>query len=119
MAKTTLRFEEGMKDFICFSAKNGVSSSQKLAVGIYLDEEYVGLIGADGKITIIAKTVSERPYALALSITFTETQLAAIALRAKEFKERCAIAAQEQKKEVHEQAGVVEMLAVPCLCRSK
>lgn len=116
MAKTTLRFEEGMKDFTRFSLKDrAMDLVAKLVVNIYLDGKYVGRIGADGKITIIAKTVS----ALALSITFTETQWAAIALRAKEFKGRCAIAAQEQKKEVHEQAGVVEMLAVPCLCRSK
>lgn len=96
---TALRFNEGMKKFIQYGlAERIISYTEKIAVNIHLDEEYVGYITADGKITVGQVRAVPKP------ITFTETQWTAIALRAKEFKERCARVAQEQAQELSHDA---------------
>lgn len=92
---TVLRFNEGMSDFIQYDAKkSAISYPQELAVSILLDGKDVGWITADGKIATGRAIMDPGP------VTFTETQWTAIALRAKEFKERCARLAQEQAQEL-------------------
>ena len=94
---TILRFNEGLTDFTEIDVdKARVVYINEMAVIINLDGEDVGFILADGAIIITPNSVTEIS---ALSIRFTETQWTAIALRAKEFRERCARIAQEEAQE--------------------
>ena len=108
---TALRFDEGMKRFIQYGLKECmISHVEHLAVDIQLDGIDVGYITADGKITVTAKGFDN---VVAQSVTFTETQWLAIALKAREFRERCAQIAQEQQAEAQEQTGAAGALTFP------
>lgn len=90
--KGVLRFEEGMKQFICWSKKDGLTHLQEIAVDIYLDEEDIGYITKDGKITIDRTIIDREPSRLSrCATTLTLKQWTEIGVKAKEFKEKSEI----------------------------
>lgn len=94
---TLLRFNEELKYFLSWTKEGEVKEVRELAVDIQLDGKNVGYIARDGKVTVSADTIGAEHQVS--EIIFTETQWTAIALRAKEFKDRCARIAQEQAQE--------------------
>ncbi|OGM95262.1 hypothetical protein A2524_04435 [Candidatus Wolfebacteria bacterium RIFOXYD12_FULL_48_21] len=103
---TLLRFNEGLKDFLLFAEEDGIKQVQRLAVDIQLDGKHVGYIARDGKVTIVTNAIGKPSHII--EVSFTETQWTAIALRAKEFRERCARIAQEQAQAQAEQDRILD-----------
>ena len=91
---TILRFNDGSRLFLRYTKEGDIEQARELAVDIQLDGEKVGYITSAGKVTIVTNTICETHHIT--EIAFTETQLMAIAFRAKEFKDRCVRIAQEQ-----------------------
>lgn len=113
-----LRFNEGMKNYIVQVQGHRCTyphSVKEPGVDIQLDGKRVGCIACDGKVTIVTNTIGEAHHVA--EVSFTETQWMAIAIRAREFKERCARIAQEQQDRILDQA-YEEMEALGALPRT-
>lgn len=98
--KGVVRFEEGLNPFLCWDKENGFRHEQRIAVVIILDGKEIGYITSDGKITNNGTiTEGEPTRIMSYSNTFTLEQWDEIGAKAREFKEKCAAAAQEKKEE--------------------
>lgn len=84
----TLRFEEGMKQFMRID--KGVSYFRELAVDMYLGEEHIGHIRASGKITVSGHVTAKDPSTImSYANTFTFEQWMEIGARAAAFIVKC------------------------------
>lgn len=84
-----LRFIEEVCRFICFTIEKGVHRKNELAVRILLDNEDVGCITNDGVVTLS----SGGGHCVVIMLEQWEE----IGAKAREFKEKCAIAQGESE----------------------
>lgn len=85
--KGILRFDEGMKQFICWSKEGGLTHPHDFAVDIYLDNDDIGYITKEGNVTYVASGPDLDFY----PVTLTSEQRKLIDITADRFKRKCDV----------------------------
>lgn len=88
--KGILTFEEGMNDFHCWGKMRGLFYLRMLSINILLDDERIGYIIDDGKVTVSGHATVRDPSTItSYSNAFTLSQWLKIGERAEKFAEMC------------------------------
>lgn len=91
----TLRFEEGVNQFVGFDKDSGdFSDLSRVIVTVYLNDEEIGYIDQDGSVTFRGDTIADEPTTImSWGITLTPEQRKRIDIAADKFQRKCDIKA--------------------------